>query len=106
MHLFLRTRANVGVILDESTKIKNPDSDLAKTFLELGPLFTRRVIMSGTPVSNRPHDIWSQIKFLDNGASLGPDFAEFKRSVNLSNDLAGAKTRQQALNSGLSSASA
>ena len=53
--------------------------------------------MSGTPVSNRPHDIWSQIKFLDNGASLGPDFAEFKRSVNLSNDLAGAKTRQQAL---------
>ena len=96
MHLFLRTR-NVGVILDESTKIKNPDSDLARTFLELGPLFTRRVIMSGTPVSNRPHDIWSQIKFLDNGASLGPDFAEFKRSVNLSNDLAGAETRQQAL---------
>ncbi len=100
MRLFLRTR-NVGVILDESTKIKNPDSALAKTFLELGPLFTRRVIMSGTPVSNRPYDIWSQIKFLDGGASLGVDFHEFKRSVNLSNDLAGAETSQQALESGL-----
>ena len=96
LHLFLRTR-NVGVILDESTKIKNPDAALTKTFLDLAPLFARRVVMSGTPVSNRPHDIWSQIKFLDNGASLGDDFAEFKRSVNLSNDLAGDASRQKAL---------
>ena len=96
MHLFLRTR-NVGVILDESTKIKNPDAALTRTFLDLAPLFTRRVIMSGTPVSNRPHDIWSQIKFLDNGASLGDDFGEFKRSVNLSNDLAGVESQRKAL---------
>ncbi len=96
MNLFLRTR-NVGVILDESTKIKNPDAALTKIFLDLAPLFTRRVIMSGTPVSNRPHDIWSQIKFLDDGASLGDDFGIFKRSVNLSNDLAGVESRQKAL---------
>lgn len=96
MHLFLKTR-NVGVILDESTKIKNPDAALTKVFLGLAPRFTRRVIMSGTPVANRPHDIWSQIKFLDQGASLGCDFGEFKRSVNLSNDLAGAESRQKSL---------
>ena len=96
MQLFLRTR-NVGVILDESTKIKNPNAGLTRTFLDLGPLFTKRVIMSGTPVSNRPQDIWSQIKFLDDGVSLGDDFAGFERSVNLSNDLAGAESRQQAL---------
>ena len=96
MNLFLRTR-NVGVILDESTKIKNPDAALTKTFLDLAPLFTRRVIMSGTPVSNRPHDIWSQVTFLDHGASLGDDFRGFRRSVNLSNDLAGAERRQKAL---------
>ena len=96
MHLFLKTR-NVGVILDESTKIKNPNAALTKAFLDLAPMFTRRVIMSGTPVSNRPHDIWSQIKFLDDGASLGDDFGRFKRSVNLSNDLAGVESRQKAL---------
>ncbi len=96
MHLFLKSR-NVGVILDESTKIKNPDAALTRTFLDLAPLFNRRVIMSGTPVSNRPHDIWSQIKFLDGGASLGEDFEAFKRSVSLSNDLAGVDSRQKAL---------
>ena len=53
--------------------------------------------MSGTPVSNRPQDIWSQIMFLDGGASLGDNFVEFQRSVNLSNDLAGAESRQHAL---------
>ena len=96
MDLFLRTR-HVGAILDESTKIKNPDAALTRTFLDLAPLFARRVIMSGTPVSNRPYDIWSQIKFLDDGASLGDDFREFKRSVDLSNDLTAGVDRQTAL---------
>ena len=96
MHLFLKTR-NVGVILDESTKIKNPDAALTRVFLDLAPIFTKRVIMSGTPVSNRPHDIWSQIKFLDHGASLRDYLGDFKRSVNLSNDLAGVESRQKAL---------
>ena len=96
MSLFLKTR-NVGVILDESTKIKNPDAALTKAFLDLAPLFVRRVIMSGTPVSNRPHDIWSQIKFLDEGKALGRDFGDFRRSVSLTNDLAGDSRRQSAL---------
>ena len=96
MRLFLQTRS-VGVILDESTKIKNPDAALTRTFLDLAPLFTKRVIMSGTPVSNRPHDIWSQIKFLDGGTSLGNDFGQFKHGVNLSNDLGGVESRQKEL---------
>ena len=96
MRLFLTTRT-VGVILDESTKIKNPDAAITTTFFNLAPLFRKRVIMSGTPVSNRPHDIWAQINFLDNGASLGHDFAEFKRSVNLSNELTGVQSRQKML---------
>lgn len=94
MRLFLKTR-NVGVILDESTKIKNPDAAITKTFHALAPLFKRRVIMSGTPVSNRPHDIWSQIKFLDNGASLGNDYAAFKRTVDLTNDLVDTDSGQE-----------
>ena len=93
--LFLKTR-NVGAILDESTKIKNPDSALTETFLQLAPYFVRRVIMTGTPVANRPYDIWSQIAFLDSGLSLGYDFNAFKRSTDLSNDLAGNKCRQEA----------
>jgi len=86
--LFCKTR-DVGVILDESAKIKNPETELTQALLSLAPLFKRRVIMTGTPVANRPHDIWAQIRFLDQGASLGDDFAGFRRTVDLSNKLGG-----------------
>lgn len=86
LKLFLQTR-NVGIIIDESTKIKNPESKLTKDFFELSSYFKRRIIMTGTPVANRPYDIWSQIYFLDSGKSLGEDFNSFKKECDLSNDL-------------------
>ncbi len=84
--LFLQTR-NVGVILDESSKIKNPNSELTKELFDLAPLFKRRIIMTGTPVANRPYDLWAQIWFLDQGKSLGEDFRDFKQHMDLSNKL-------------------
>lgn len=86
MKLFLKTR-KVAIIIDESTKIKNPESKLTQDFFELAPLFAIKVIMSGTPVANRPYDIWAQIYFLDLGENLGSDFKSFKRDCDLSNDL-------------------
>lgn len=86
--LFQRTR-RVGVILDEAQKIKNPDADLTKSFLNLSQGFVRRVIMTGTPIANRPYDIWSQIQFLDGGKALGPSFGAFKQNLGMGNELAG-----------------
>lgn len=86
IELFLKTRV-VGVIIDESTKIKNPESKLTKDFFYLSQLFCKRIIMTGTPIANRPYDIWSQIYFLDAGKSLGLDFSLFKKKCNLTNDL-------------------
>lgn len=86
LRLFLKTR-RVAAILDEAHKIKNPDSEVTATLLDLAPGFVRRVIMTGTPVANRPFDLWAQIFFLDQGASLGRDFASFRSKLNLSNDL-------------------
>lgn len=83
--LFLKCR-NVAIIIDESTKLKNPDAKLTKDFFELAPLFKIRTIMTGTPVANRPYDIWAQIFFLDMGASLGTNFTEFKKNTDLRND--------------------
>lgn len=79
---FLNT-CRVGAVLDESQKIKNPDAKLSKDFHSLADKFARRVIMTGTPVANRPYDIWSQIKFLDDGRSLGVSFADFKDALDL-----------------------
>lgn len=87
MMLYLKTR-NVGIIIDESAKLKNPKAKLTQTFFDLSPFFQKRVIMTGTPVANRPYDIWAQIYFLDHGKSLGNDFNEFKEATDLSNKLA------------------
>lgn len=86
LQLFLKTR-NVAIIIDESTKIKNPESKLTQDFFAISALFKIKVIMTGTPVANRPYDIWAQIYFLDEGHSLGTNFAEFKAMCDLSNDL-------------------
>ncbi len=82
MQLFLKT-CRVGAILDESHKIKNPEAKLTQAFFSLSSSFHRKIIMTGTPVANRPQDIWSQIKFLDNGESLGDDFHSFKIKADL-----------------------
>ena len=83
--LFLKCR-DVGIIIDESTKLKNPESKITQDFFEISPLFKVKTIMTGTPVANRPYDIWSQIFFLDEGKSLGVDFKEFKKNTDLRND--------------------
>ena len=93
LKLFLKTRS-VAIIIDESAKIKNPESKLTKDFFELSPLFKIRLIMTGTPVANRPYDMWSQIFFLDGGEHLGTDFKMFKKMCDLSNDLFEAEKKR------------
>lgn len=85
--LFLKTR-RVGVICDEAQKFKNPESNITQILFRLSPLFARRVIMTGTPVANRPYDLWALIYFLDHGAALGMDFAAFRRENDLSAEIA------------------
>lgn len=80
--MFLRT-CRVAGILDESHKIKSPESRVTRTFHDLSSLFERRIIMTGTPSANRPYDIWSQIMFLDGGEALGDTFEGFKQLTDL-----------------------
>lgn len=76
----------VAVIIDEAAKLKNPDAELTKTFFRLSSLFSKRVIMTGTPVANRPYDVWAQVYFLDGGKALGTDFPAFKESADFDPD--------------------
>lgn len=86
VQLFLKCR-DVAIIIDESAKLKNPESKLTKDFLDISDLFKIKTIMTGTPIANRPYDLWSQVFFLDKGQSLGNNFADFKKNTNLSNNL-------------------
>jgi SNF2 family DNA or RNA helicase len=100
--LFQKTR-RVAVILDEAHKIKNPGSDITQVLFELAPGFKPRIIMTGTPVANRPYDLWAQIYFLDQGTALGKDFSSFRKDLDLTNDLANDEQRAERFETELSS---
>ena len=83
---FFRNR-KIGIILDESTIIKNPNSKISQSLHHLAKYTTKRLIMTGTPVANRPYDYWSQIYFLDFGERLGTNFDTFKEDYDIGKDL-------------------
>lgn len=51
--------------LDESARIKNPGAKRTKRVLAAGEYAPFRRVMTGTPVSNSPFDVYTQLKFLD-----------------------------------------
>lgn len=69
----------IAMVLDESHRIKTPEAKTTKAILTLRKHAARRYILTGTPVANKPEDLWSQMLFLDDGESLGISFAEFQR---------------------------
>jgi len=61
---FLRSHRPMMVI-DESTTIKNPKAKRTKNILELSKLALYRRILTGSPVTKNPLDLYSQCEFLD-----------------------------------------
>jgi SNF2 family DNA or RNA helicase len=54
------------IIVDESTRIKNPKAKRTINITELSKLSVCRTILTGTPVTQSPIDIWAQFNFLKN----------------------------------------
>lgn len=72
----LETRP-MAIVLDESQRIKNPKSKAAEALNGLRGFSKQRYIVTGTPIANVPQDIWTQVYFLDGGASLGSTLKKF-----------------------------
>ena len=62
LNIFLG-RALFGI--DESTTIKNPTAKRTKNILSIGNLARYRRILTGSPVTKSPLDLYSQCEFLD-----------------------------------------
>jgi SNF2 family DNA or RNA helicase len=58
-------RRRVLYILDESHSVKTPGANRTKTIIASGKYAPYRRILSGTPISQGPFDIYSQLRFLD-----------------------------------------
>ena len=61
---FLRSHKSLMAI-DESTTIKNPKAKRTKNILSLAPLAKYRRVMTGSPVTKNPLDLYTQCQFLD-----------------------------------------
>jgi len=83
---FCKSR-RVAIVLDESARIKDPNTKTAQALFQLRQYSIKRIIITGTPVANKPIDLWSQFYFLDGGKLLGNDFKEFKSRFNEKNSL-------------------
>ncbi|MBI5410237.1 MAG: DEAD/DEAH box helicase [Nitrospirae bacterium] len=78
---FCKSR-KVAIVLDESARIKDPATKTAQALFDLRPFSTKRIIITGTPVANKPIDLWSQFYFLDGGKLFSEDFNDFKAEFN------------------------
>ena len=70
---FLRCHRTLMAI-DESTTIKNPDAKRSKNICSLGRHAAYRRILTGSPVTKSPLDLYKQCEFLDEGLL---DFTSF-----------------------------
>ena len=57
-------KSNTLMAIDESTTIKTPSASRTKNILKIGKLAKYRRIMTGSPVTKNPLDVYSQLEFL------------------------------------------
>jgi SNF2 family DNA or RNA helicase len=67
------------LIMDESTKFKNPSSKRFKSIKSFLDHFAKRYILTGNPTPNSYHELWSQIYLLDKGKHLGKSYYAYKK---------------------------
>lgn len=67
-----------AVYVDESTFIKNPSSNRTRRVIQVGKMAEYRRIMTGSPVTRSPLDLFSQFEFLQEGILGSRSFYAFR----------------------------
>jgi len=65
------------IVADESTRIKNPNAKSSKAVHRIAKKCRYRMILTGSPITQNPLDLYSQYKMLDESI-FGPSFYAFK----------------------------
>ena len=67
------------VVIDESHKIKNWKTNRFKTLMKIDAIHARhKMILTGTPITNTPFDLWAQFEWLSPGLSGFSTYANFR----------------------------
>ena len=68
----------VGIVLDEGHRIRNPQAKVTKAAMRLAAVAPWRLHMTGTPILQGAHDVWSQWYAVDLGVTFGANWVQFK----------------------------
>jgi SNF2 family DNA or RNA helicase len=75
---FVRKRRFL-LVVDESTAIKNPKAEQTKAVFRIAKNAAYARILTGTPITQSPLDLWAQCRVLDELALPYPSYTAFKR---------------------------
>ena len=75
---FQRRAGRILFTLDESSNVKNPQAQRTKLALKLAPFAARRLILTGTPMSQWYLDLYGQFKFLSTDILGYATFSAFR----------------------------
>lgn len=67
------------IVVDEASRIKSPNAIRTEALVKLGRQAGFRRALTGTPVTQGLHDLWSVFQFLDPAILETPSFTAFKR---------------------------
>jgi SNF2 family DNA or RNA helicase len=67
-----------GLIIDESSRFKDPSTKRFKALKKVLKEFKRRIILTGTPTPQGYADLWSQVGILDLGQRLETSLTKFR----------------------------
>lgn len=68
------------LIIDESSRFKDPSTKRFKALKKVIRTFKRRIIATGTPTPQGYGDLWSQVAILDLGERLGKSLTAFRET--------------------------
>lgn len=75
------TQKRDWLVVDESTAFKNATTQRSKALQKISGAYSKRILMTGTPVPNTICDVWHQILCVDGGQRLGSSFYRFRSQV-------------------------
>lgn len=67
-----------NLIIDESSRFKDPSTKRFKALRKVIPQFKRRIIATGTPTPQGYGDLWAQVGILDQGQRLETSLTRFR----------------------------
>lgn len=77
-HDFIDAHGSTMMVVDESTTIKNIKASRTRQAINIGRRCTYRRILTGTPITQSPLDLYSQFEFLKHGVLGFNSFTSFR----------------------------